>query len=102
MHRILLPLIPLTRKKAEHRHYKIQGLRSNRRGSNIRKEVTQLSTKMQNFNVGHLQKALRALCYLKTTLSLGPTYFTEKGVVFYRWVDVADGMHESGRSQEEI
>jgi virulence-associated protein VapD len=67
--------------------------------SDVRKEVIFLATKTANPNMGDLIKCIRVLKYLNTTRTLGPTYYTDEGVVLYGCVDAAYGVHADGRSQ---
>ena len=67
--------------------------------SDVRKEVIYLATKTANPNMGDLSKCIRVLKYLNTTKKLGPTFYTEEGVVLYGCVDAAYGVHADGRSQ---
>jgi hypothetical protein len=67
--------------------------------SDVRKEVIYLATKTSDPNMGDLIKCIRVLKYLNTTKKLGPTFYTEEGVVLYGCVDAAYGVHSDGRSQ---
>ena len=67
--------------------------------SDVRKEVIFLATKTAKPNIGDLAKCIRVLKYLNTTRKLGPTYYTEEGVVLYGCVVAAYGVHADGRSQ---
>jgi len=67
--------------------------------SDVRKEVIFLATKTANPNMGDLIKCIRVLKYLNTTRTLGPTYYTDEGVVLYGCVDAAYGVHAYRRSQ---
>jgi hypothetical protein len=65
----------------------------------VRKEVIYLATKTANPNMGDLIKCIRVLKYLNTTKKLGPTFYTDEGVVLYGCVGAAYGVHIDGRSQ---
>ena len=65
----------------------------------VRKEIVYLATRTSNPTKTDYQKARRVLVYLKTTAKLGPTFYTNEGVVLHAYADSSHGVHLSeGRS----
>jgi hypothetical protein len=65
----------------------------------IRKEVVYLASRTTSPTYHDYIKARRVLVYLQTTKYLGPTFYTDEGVLAYGHADAAYGVHSNYQSQ---
>jgi hypothetical protein len=67
--------------------------------ADILKEATHLAKVKASPTASDMAKLVIVIRYLHYTAYLGPTYYTEEGVIMYAYCDVAFAVHHNSRSQ---